>query len=451
MNNHSIFRLVLLCAGVLASATGHAGLFTLEQAIEHALAHNPVLAARKSGVEAAAARREVARGAHHPELGLSLSAISTDNALEVFGSKLNTRRVTAGDFDPARLNDPSRQDIYHAQLALRVPVYRGGQLAARSNAAEENASAHQRHYERTRELVIFQTHQAYRQVQLAEQAVTIAAEAAGAARGHARTTAALARAGRTVVSDRLTAEVYQSAMESQHEQNITRLEQARSALRLTLGLTDGTTVETAPLPAAVPDTPLPALAELETAAIAARTDLAAAQAQARASGAELSGARAAHRPRFDVIAARNHFDDREATASSTTVMGVLSIDLYSGRRHSAGIDAATADAQAAQWQVRALEQAIRHEVRAAHAALQGAIRRHALSQGNVERARDNVRLVRDRYGQGRTILIDLLQAERALVEARLEELTARVQVLLGWAELDLAAGKGAPAAGVANP
>ena len=152
-----------------------------------------------------------------------------------------------------------------------------------------------------------------------------------------------------------------------------------------------------------------------------------------------------------MIAARNHFDDREATASSTTIMGVLSIDLYSGRRHSAGIDAATAEAQAAQWQVRALEQAIRHEVRSAHAALSGAIRRHALSQGNVERARENVRLVRERYGQGRTILIDLLQAERALLEARQEELTARVQVLLGWAELDLATGKGTPPGDGAKP
>lgn len=451
MNARFFIRTFLPLAAALASATGHAGLFTLEQAIEHALAHNPVLAARKSGVEAAAARREAARGAHHPELGLSLSAVSSDNALEVFGSKLNTRRVTAGDFDPARLNDPNRQDIYHAQLALRVPVYRGGQLTARSNAAAENASAHERHYERTRELVIFQTHQAYRQVQQAEQAVTIGLDAANAARDHARATRALARTGRTVVSDRLTAEVYQSAMESQHEQGITRLEQARSALRLTLGLTDGTAVEAAPLPAAVPNTPLPVLTELETVALARRTDLAAAHAQARASGAELSGARAAHRPRFDVIATRNHFDDREATASSTTIMGVLSIDLYSGRRHSAGIDAATAEAQAAQWQVRALEQAIRHEVRTAHAALSGAIRRHALSQGNVERARENVRLVRERYGQGRTILIDLLQAERALVEARQEELTARVQVLLGWAELDLATGKDAPPAGRANP
>ncbi len=443
MNDRFFIRGCLLLAAALTSSTGHAGLFTLEQAVAHALAHNPVLAARKSGAEAAAARREAARGAHHPELGLSLSAISTDNPLEVFGSKLNTRHVTAGDFDPARLNDPNRQDIYHAQLALRVPIYRGGQLSARSSAAAENANASERHYERTRELVIFQTHRAYRHVQQAEHAVVIGREAAEAARDHAHTTRNLARTGRTVVSDRLTAEVYQSAMESQHEQGLTRLEQARSALRLTLGLTDDTTVEVAPLPATVPNTTLPALAELETTALARRTDLAAAHAQARASGAELSGARAAHRPRFDVIAARNHFDDREATASSTTVMGVLSFDLYAGRRHSAGITAAAADAQAAQAQVRALEQAIRHEVRAAHAALHGAIRRHALSQGNVERARDNVRLVRERYGQGRTILIDLLQAERALVEARQEELASRTQVLLGWAELDLVTGKGA--------
>jgi len=441
MNWHTLIRAVLLATGLAVSTAGHAQLFTVEQAIQHALAHNPLLAARQSGVEAAAARQEIARGAHHPELGLSVSAISTDNALEVFGSKLNTRRVTSSDFDPGRLNDPARQEIVHAQLAVRLPIYRGGQLTARSTAAGENASASRLGYKRTRALIVFQTRQAYLQVQQAEQALLISREAADAAHTHAQTTRQLARAGRTVVSDRLSAEVYQSAMEAHREQTATRLEQARSALRLVMGLTTEATIDVSPLPGVDASAPLPALAELEKSALSTRADLAAAQAVARASRAELSGARAAHRPRLDLVATRNHFDDREATASSTTVMGVLSFDLYAGRRHSAGIEAAAADRRAAEWQVRTLEQTIRHEVRSAHAALHGATRRHTLSQGNVDRGRENVRLVRQRYGQGRTILIDLLQAERALLEARLEELSARLQVHLGRASLALAIGQ----------
>ncbi len=51
-----------------------------------------------------------------------------------------------------------------------------------------------------------------------------------------------------------------------------------------------------------------------------------------------------------------------------------------------------------------------------------------------------MRLVKQRYGEGRTILIDLLMAERVLVEARNEELTASLGQELSAAQLQLAEG-----------
>ena len=48
--------------------------------------------------------------------------------------------------------------------------------------------------------------------------------------------------------------------------------------------------------------------------------------------------------------------------------------------------------------------------------------------------------MKQRYGEGRTILIDLLMAERVLVEARNEELTAGLGQELSAAQLQLAEG-----------
>jgi outer membrane protein TolC len=121
-------------------------------------------------------------------------------------------------------------------------------------------------------------------------------------------------------------------------------------------------------------------------------------------------------------------------------MGVLALDLYSGGRPSAEVAAAAAEAKQAQWQTQAQEHAVRNDVRDAVEALREARERRGIAAGNVERARETVRQVKLRYGQGRTILIDLLQAERALVEARNEEALAHFNFATGYAALDLAQG-----------
>ena len=90
--------------------------------------------------------------------------------------------------------------------------------------------------------------------------------------------------------------------------------------------------------------------------------------------------------------------------------------------------------------MQSLEQAVRHDVREARENLREARARHASAAGNAEHAKENVRLVKQRYGQGRTILIDLLQAERAHTEARSEELVSRVNLEVGQAALQLAEG-----------
>lgn len=438
MNRHFLCAAVLLA--LIAAAPARAELYTVDQAVVYALDHNPELLAAQQQSVAATANREAASGAHYPQLGLSYSVRRSDNPLDAFADKLNTRRVTTADFDPAALNHPGDSDMRMGQLSLRVPIYAGGRVAATADSAAAAAQAAELQFQRAREITAFNARRAYVHVQLAEQGLAIADDAVKAAQEHVRTTTQLVREGRIVQSDRLTAEVNLAAMEGQRAQAETRLARARNQLKLVMGAPLAADVTVTPAAdTRAPATPA-ALPELENTALGTRKDLAAVKSMTQAARSRVDAARAAHLPQVDLIASQNRFDDGDASANSKSIMGVVSIDLWSGGRASAGVSAAAAEAKQAQWQEQAHEQAVRNDVREAYDNLREARARHAIAAGNVARARETVQQVKQRYGQGRTILIDLLQAERALVEARNEELVSRLNLETGYAALELAQG-----------
>ena len=439
--SYRIKRTAVLGLMLGISALAAAETFDRDQAVRHALAHNPDLLAIHEQVIAAGGRTRMAAGARLPSLGLSYSAQSSNNPLTVFGGKLNTRSVTTQDFDPARLNNPDTTDLHATQLALRLPVYAGGRLSATLTSAEEMEKNAKLQYERAREVTAFQTRRAYLNVQSTQEGLAIADDAVKAAQEHARTTAQLSREGRIVVSDKLTAEVNLAAVQSQREQAATRLESARNQLKRLMGLPLDSELALAPTAALGVATDVATLADLEARALTTRQDLAGVRAMHQAAKARVQAARAAHKPSLDFIATSDWFDDNPGfDAHSSSIMGVVSLDLYAGGRHQGEITAALAEEREAQWHVQSLEQAVRQEVREAWENLREARVRHANSTDNAERARENVRLVKQRYGQGRTILIDLLQAERAYTDARGEELVSRVGLEVGQAALQLAEG-----------
>jgi outer membrane protein TolC len=121
-------------------------------------------------------------------------------------------------------------------------------------------------------------------------------------------------------------------------------------------------------------------------------------------------------------------------------MGVVSLNIFNGGRDWHGLTAASLDTEQAELRLEGLQQAVRGEVRAATSRLTEATARRNITALSVDKARENVRLVKQRYGEGRTILIDLLMAERVLVEARNEALTAGLGQELSAAQMQLAEG-----------
>jgi outer membrane protein TolC len=434
-----------LCLAGLSLSVAHpvaADVYTLEQALDYTLAHNLDLAAAQEQTHTAAARTAIAQGGQRPQVDLRYLLRRSDNPLDAFADKLNTRSVnSATDFTNHALNQPDPSTLSATELAVRMPVYTGGRLHAALRAAEDGEQASRLQAERTREVAVFRTRLAYLAAQAAAEAVTIANDAVEAARGHAQTTARLVREGRIVVSDKLTAELNLAAAESAREQALNRQRRSLDELKLVMGMPLDDALETQAWQSEPIIPVLTPPSESEQRALAQRKDLQATQSRASAGRAHVDEARAAFKPQVSVVAASSWYDDGVSLDNrSTSIMGVVSLNLYNGGLARNEVAAARSQAMENDIQLRNQERVIRNEVRSAHNDLTEALARYRIAAQNADKARETVRLVRQRYGEGRTILIDVLMSERVLVETRNEQLASAYNIAVSQAALRLAEG-----------
>ncbi len=423
------------------SSVQAADLITLDQAVRYGLDHNFALQTTSERARAAHARVGMAKSGRLPQLDASYLVRRSNNPLDAFADKLNTRSVNpATDFTADALNHPSASTLHASELALQLPIYTGGRLSAAIRRARDDEHAADFGVDYARQQTIFGIIRAYLAAQAAIYGEQIANDAVSAAQEHADTTARLVREGRIVVSDRMTAELNLAATQSAREKAINREQRSLDQLKLAMGMPMDQDVQIASWQEAVaaPIDPLPVI---EQRALTNRQDLQAARSLTSAGQAGVREARAALKPQFSVVAKSDWYDDHFGFANnSQSIMGIVSMNLYRGGHDSSELAAARYQANEAQLQASSLEQEIRDEVRTAYFNVQEAEARRAIAAKNVSKARATVDLVKQRYGEGRTILLDVLMSERLLVEARNEKLASSLELATSEAQLELAEG-----------
>ncbi len=183
-----------------------------------------------------------------------------------------------------------------------------------------------------------------------------------------------------------------------------------------------------------PDIPVDGVArtveELIAQAVAARPDLRAAQARARAAAARAKSARSDLLPSLSVTGAAGRtwtdgVDDPVDRASGALVLDIPLFAGFSGRHDLAR---ARAEADAAAERARGLGQQVVYEVFAAHSDFLTATERVKTADELLASAAESERVALGRYREGVGDILDLLSAQRALAEARAQQVNAR----LGW-------------------
>ncbi|MFD2915792.1 TolC family protein [Psychroserpens luteus] len=115
-----------------------------------------------------------------PNISASHTAIATTNPLMAFGSKLNQEILTASDFNPAMLNNPSQIENYATKFEIQQPLINiDGMYQRKAAKTKMNAMALQT--ERTSDYLAFEVDKAYMQLQLSHKAVDVLEKALEAA------------------------------------------------------------------------------------------------------------------------------------------------------------------------------------------------------------------------------------------------------------------------------
>ena len=399
--------------------------WTLERALEHALAHNPDTRIAQQRIAMAQAGLEQADAAYWPRVQFQSSYTRTDNPMLVFGSILNQRAYPSAGLN---FNDVPDVDDLNARGLITVPLYAGGKNKAGREAAKANTEAAKQDAEAVRNALGFEVVRAFHTV-LKTREFTRAAEAAVIAY---QTNAAIARrrleGGTLLKTDVLDLEVRlaQAGEDLVRARNATAL--ANRALRNLLGIED----ENFEIADSAPSATVPGGGDFSL-----RAELSAARQRERAAEEQARGAKGGYLPKVSAFGSLDYDYGwkYENGGGSYTAGGLLQWDLWDGNLTRAKVREARANLESAREEQRKLRLAIDLEVQRARLDLNTANERLSVTQHVVSQASESVELTRSRFEQGMALATQLIDSETALVGARVRRAEAEADQRIAVAAL----------------
>jgi outer membrane protein len=420
--------------------TPSSGFLSLSEAIQTALAHNPLINEVQAQVDISAERMVEARSGFMPRIDASGAYQRTTNPAQAFAAKLNQGMFTQKDFDIDRLNNPAAVDNYAGKLTAVWPLYDSGQTWYGMRQAEVRSEETGLEMTRMRQQVIAQTVTGYVGMLMARENLIIVEQSLATARAHQKMVASRYASGFVVKSDLLRTQVHIANLEQQRLQAASQVEIARAGLNAAMGVEIDSRFD---LSDSLEDkgaitAPMEQWIEI---AMDQRADLKQIDLQLSAAEEEIKKSRAAYLPSLNL--AGNYEVDTERfdeSGDSYTVGAIVTLNLFSGNLTSAKVR----EAQAAQRQIQALRRNLKQrvlvETRQAYLQADNAWRRIEVARAAVVQAEEALRIVGNRYKNGLFTVVDLLNSELAMLQARTNQLQAVHDYMVAKVSLMLAAG-----------
>ncbi len=414
-----------------SSAQSSAGrLETLGDAWGQALAVDQQLSSQAASVEVAALERDAASAQRYPSAGLAGQYTVRNNDQSFL---INTPLL------PYTMVTPYQQaEDFAFEGLVDLPLYTGGRVTNQVAAAECRVEASQCQLSRRRLDLKMAVADLFVAVLRAEQELKVAESHERSLASHAHDTQLLHVQQRVPRNDLLAAQVAQSDAQHQVIRARSDLDAARAAYNRQLGR---------PLTASVQ------LAALQASGMAFDVDMLTGEALARRQElSQLDAQIAAHRHEAEVAAAENraqihaqggyaYRENRYQTPNGITAAAVgVEWNLFDGGRAR---NRAAAQQQRAQVlaHLRAdLQSQIQLEVRRAWLSVEETRQRLQVTRQAIERAEENLRVTRQRYGSGMATNTDVLSAESLRIQSYRNHNNAIYDAALAELRLHRAAG-----------
>ena len=356
-----------------------------------------------------------------PSISASHTAISTNNPLMAFGSKLNQEILTQADFNPALLNDPSQVQNYATRIEVLQPILNADGLFERK-AAKSKMEAYQLQTERTKEYLELEVNKAFMQLQLAYKAVEVLEKANSTSQANLNLVNNYFRQGMLQKTDLLDVQVRVNEIANQLTYAKSNVRNASDYLAFLLNEdTKGGIYK--PLENLENEiNPLLENAQLST----SRKDFLAMEKSTEAYKNMMTSGRMSFLPRLNAFGTYELYDTEifQFGANGYTVGAQLSWNLFDGYKSIGKFEKSKVEFQKASTEAELYKKQSQLELNKTNRQLADAQNKVALSKLAFEQTQESFRIRQNRFGQGLEKTSDLLMTETQTAQKELEYLQA---------------------------
>lgn len=435
-----LLTLLLPFMATTAASAANLTQLTLGEAIARGLERNNLRRAAQFQADAARSGASAASLHYLPSLTVEESWTRSNVPVNTFMMKLNQGRFTNNDFMVDRLNNPSPVSDFRSAVTveqpLLVPAAWAAQRAATRGAERQEALSSQ-----AREQIAFQIFQQYLEVNKAKAHLQAAEKAVDEARESRRQAVVRTKAGMGLKSDELRAETHLAAMEQHAISAANTLVLARMQLALVSGGENGDEVDTndtltIKAPEQRPES-------LVATALLQRQDLRAAERSKEQADAAVLQTRSGFLPTIGAIASWQMNDpNRPLGREHDSWMAGISLrwNLFDGFRTWHASNQASATRAAAAEMLTQTRKEVGYQVHEAWLRYQEAEKRLLVARNAVASAEETTRILAKRFDNALATMLELLDAQSALHQARANLVESNASLLLATGRVYYAAG-----------
>ncbi|MGC8736970.1 MAG: TolC family protein, partial [Dissulfurimicrobium sp.] len=411
------------------------------KAVELAMSNNPLLKGASASLEASQANRSASLSAFFPTLNFYEDLERTNNPPMVFTYKLAQERFTSRDFDIDRLNNPTPITNWQGRFVLTQPIFNQGReiIGYRLSKVQEQIAALEK--TKIRQEVSFQVEKAYYQAILAEKTLDVMTASVETAKAMEGLAAKREKAGLALKSDLLSARVHLVSAERERLRAEGDVKIAMAALDKAMGISQDREWELEP-PQTNTDLASRGLEAWLEIARRKRPESLLSKKMVQAAGLKTKEAEFQFLPSLNLQGSyeTNSRDLLGTDGDSWSIMAVMSFNIFNGLGDRARLAAASAEERRTRYKDQDINAQIGLEVRQAYFNLITAKKQLDVTEKAVAQAEETLRILKKRYENGLALMVEVLSAETALKQTRLQAAQARYDYMTAMSDLKLKTG-----------
>lgn len=416
--------------------------FTLDQAIDYALANNPDLQIAIERISQAEAQLGVALSAFYPQVTARVGYEHSNNPAQVFSMIVSQRDFNANSIN--NINNPGYRQNFRPEIIGKLSLFRGGQDYQNSKAAELGIDAAEFERSTVHNALIEAVTASYYAYLASIEAQKVAQDSISAITSELNQTKLKYDAGTVLKSDVLSLEVKLAEAQDAEIRAANGIEISKTSIANLLGLSSYQAFIVAPSSSILTKPKLTAsFNDLLDQAMAQRPEVKAAANQVEISLRKLKSEQGAYLPKADAYVSYGQNSQSPGFSSSkeNVTAGVsVEMDLFSGFNTQQRVRAAERKAAEARETERKTKLAIEQEVKIAFLKLKEAVARLHVTETSVLAADEALRLVNEERRAEIVTVTRYIESEAARNKAQSNTIAAHYDALSAEAALKKAVG-----------